>query len=281
MGGLKDSQRPLTLGQQHTGVHDSYKFVTLGNGRRAWVVPHRLLTGADWITFGPTKHPPTVPPVHLTGNPKRRVVRIATVIVKVLSAVAVVATVVAGVFIFGRLASSDIQAIVVTTIFFAVLAVVLMLVVRRRRDLLVWLAVPFVLTAGVAGIWLGLPLVTSSTVDEQVASVQTGATTLATGQFEAAAHPGRGKASLVKADGETALTFTDFQTDNGPDLLVYLVPADAPAGSDKGAVDLGALKGNKGDQQYAVPSSVDTAQDWRVVVWCRAFAVSFTEAPLA
>ncbi len=200
---------------------------------------------------------------------------------KLLAALAVVAATLAGVLIFGRLANSNTQAIVVTSVFFAVLVVVLVLVVRRRRDLLAWLGVPLVVTAGAAGIWLGLPLVTSNTANEQVASVQTGATTLATGQFEAASHPGRGTASLVKTDGRTVLTFTDFQTDNGPDLLVYLVPADAPIGSDAGAVDLGALKGNKGDQQYAVPSSVDTSQDWRVVVWCRAFAVSFTEAPLA
>ena len=46
------------------------------------------------------------------------------------------------------------------------------------------------------------------------------------------------------------------------------------------AVDLGALKGNKGNQQYAIPTSTDLDQDWRVVVWCRAFTVSFTEAPL-
>ena len=62
---------------------------------------------------------------------------------------------------------------------------------------------------------------------------------------------------------------------------MYLVPADSPAGSDKGAVDLGALKGNKGNQQYAIPAGTDLEQDWRVVVWCRAFTVSFTEAPLA
>jgi len=105
---------------------------------------------------------------------------------------------------------------------------------------------------------------------------------VASGQFEAASHPGSGKASIVeKPDGAGVVTFTDFETDNGPDLVVYLVPADSPAGSDEGAIDLGALKGNQGNQQYAIPAGTDLDEDWRVVVWCRAFTVSFTEAPLS
>jgi hypothetical protein len=190
--------------------------------------------------------------------------------------------VVAGVLVFGRLANTDTQAIVLTSAFFLVLAVLLVLVVRRRPELLAWVAVPFLITAGAAGVWLGLPLVTERSVDEQVVTVDTPQNRLvATGQFQAASHPGSGRASLIETPDGPVVTFEDFRTDNGPDLLVYLVPADSPAGSDDGAVNLGALKGNKGDQQYAVPASVDTQRDWRVVVWCRAFTVSFTEAPLA
>ena len=72
---------------------------------------------------------------------------------------AVVAVVAIGVIVFGRLANSDVQAMVLTTLFFAAFAVVLFRVIRKRRDLLGWLAVPFVVTAGLAGIWLGLPLI--------------------------------------------------------------------------------------------------------------------------
>lgn len=81
---------------------------------------------------------------------------------------AVVAVVAIGVIVFGRLANSDVQAMVLTTLFFAAFAVVLFRVIRKRRDLLGWLAVPFVVTAGLAGIWLGLPLITDNAVDEQV-----------------------------------------------------------------------------------------------------------------
>lgn len=207
---------------------------------------------------------------------------------KVLAAVAVVVVMVLGVLGFGRLANSDLQAMVMTTLFFGVVAVGIGLLVWRRRDLAVALIAPFVVVGGVAGVWLGLPLVTDTTVDEQVlvasapSSEQPASSSLvATGQFKPAAHPGSGTASLIKqADGSGVVTLTDFETDNGPDLLVYLVPADAPAGSDEGAVSLGDLKGNKGDQQYDVPAGSDLDAKWRVVVWCRAFAVSFTEAAL-
>jgi hypothetical protein len=71
-----------------------------------------------------------------------------------------------------------------------------------------------------------------------------------------------------------------FTTDNGPDLFVYLVPPDAADGTVDGFVDLGRLKGNQGDQQYDVPAGVDVGPGWRVVIWCRAFSVNFTEAAL-
>lgn len=109
-----------------------------------------------------------------------------------------------------------------------------------------------------------------------------GPTEIASGAFEARDHPGEGAATLIDTgDGSTVLTLTDFATDNGPDLLVYLVPADAPPGSVEGFIDLGPLRGNIGDQQYDVPTEVDAGAGWRVVVWCRAFAVNFTEATLS
>ena len=217
---------------------------------------------------------------------------------RISAALAVALVMILGIFGFGRLASSDLQAMAMTTVFFLAVAVGIGLIVRRRRDLAIPLIAPFVVVGGVAGVWLGLPLVTDRTVDEEVAvatspqpssSQEAGATPepsgnvlVAAGQFEAASHPGTGTASLIALeDGSGVVTFTDFETDNGPDLLVYLVPADAPAGSDEGAVPLGALKGNKGDQQYDVPSGTDLDSGWRVVVWCRAFAVSFTEAALS
>jgi hypothetical protein len=44
--------------------------------------------------------------------------------------------------------------------------------------------------------------------------------------------------------------------------------------------DRGALKGNKGDQQYELGRGVDLDRYTTVVVWCRAFSVAFARASL-
>ena len=218
---------------------------------------------------------------------------------KFVAGLGVVGVMLLGIVGFGRLANSDVQAMAMTSVFFLAVAFGIGLLIRRRRDLAVAVIEPFVIVGGIAGVWLGLPLVTDKTVSEEVVVATTpspdpsssadagesgtgsGALLVATGGFEAASHPGTGTASLIALeDGSGVVTLTDFETDNGPDLLVYLVPADAPAGSADGGVQLGGLKGNKGDQQYDVPAGTDLEAGWRVVVWCRAFAVSFTEAAL-
>lgn len=100
------------------------------------------------------------------------------------------------------------------------------------------------------------------------------------GDFSSLAHDTSGTARFVKlAQGGHVLTLTDLDTDNGPDLRVYLVAGGS--GDDVGDnVDLGALKGNIGNQQYEIPAGVDTAKYTSVVVWCRAFSVAFGRADL-
>ena len=103
---------------------------------------------------------------------------------------------------------------------------------------------------------------------------------LGAGAFESAAHETTGRATLIRlAEGGRVLTLTHFGTDAGPDLRVYLVTGDADELGD--VVDLGALKGNRGDQQYEVPGSVDAGRFGTVVIWCRAFSVAFGSARLA
>jgi uncharacterized protein YndB with AHSA1/START domain len=46
-----------------------------------------------------------------------------------------------------------------------------------------------------------------------------------------------------------------------------------------GSIDLGALKGNRGDQQYELPRRAALAGR-TVVIWCRAFRAPFGSAPL-
>ena len=108
--------------------------------------------------------------------------------------------------------------------------------------------------------------------------------TLASGSFIDRSHPASGMA-LVLNDGteQRFLRFEDFETDNGPDLNVYLstAPPDAPAGDfDDDFVDLGDLKGNIGPQNYEIPTNVDLSRHSTVVIWCVRFGVAFGAAEL-
>lgn len=88
-----------------------------------------------------------------------------------------------------------------------------------------------------------------------------------------------GTATVVaRAGGGRVLTLTGFAVNNGPDLRVYLVTGDGTDTSNR--VDLGGLKGNKGDQQYDLPAGVDIGRYGTVVIWCRSFSVAFARAKL-
>lgn len=103
---------------------------------------------------------------------------------------------------------------------------------------------------------------------------------LARGRFRGAdGHASSGTATAVRrAGGGRRLTFSNFETDGGLDVRVYLVDGD---GSDvKDHVELGRLKGERGNQQYTVPSSVDLSRYRTVVLWCIPYTVRVAVAPL-
>ena len=66
---------------------------------------------------------------------------------------------------------------------------------------------------------------------------------------------------------------------------MYLTAAEVGKGSDAikaaGFVDLGSMKGNKGDQNYDIPADVDLAKFKTVTIWCARFGVNFGLAPLS
>jgi Electron transfer DM13 len=86
------------------------------------------------------------------------------------------------------------------------------------------------------------------------------------------------------SDGKRLVRFTTFETSNGPDVRIYLVAAEDATDNETvtraGFVDLGAMKGNRGDQNYEVPTNIDLGQYQSVTVWCRRFGVNFATAPL-
>src|SRR5205085_7274213 len=92
-------------------------------------------------------------------------------------------------------------------------------------------------------------------------------------------------AVLDLGDGRRVLRLTQFATSNGPDVHVYLVAA-GDVTSDgivkqAGFVDLGSLKGNRGDQNYEIPADVDLAKYRTATIWCKRFGVNFGSAPLS
>ena len=115
-----------------------------------------------------------------------------------------------------------------------------------------------------------------------------GPVAIAAGQFRDvdSFHRGQGTATLYRnADGSHLLRFEDFSVTNGPDLRVLLAAAADPQSrqelQDGGYVELAALKGNIGSQNYAIPATVDpAAQGGSVIIYCRPFQVIFSVAPL-
>jgi Electron transfer DM13 len=110
-------------------------------------------------------------------------------------------------------------------------------------------------------------------------------TILASGSFHSVAHDGSGNASIYRlSDGTRILRFTNFKTSNGPDVHVYLVAAkdasDSETVKQAGFVEVGALKGNIGDQNYELQSDLDLNKYRAVTIWCKRFSVNFATAPL-
>ena len=129
-------------------------------------------------------------------------------------------------------------------------------------------------------------------VNESLASIASASETagmpmtLASGAFHSNAHETIGNAAVLSLpDGRRILRLTNFSTSNGPDVRVYLVAAsdvtDDETVKQAGFVELGPMKGNKGDQNYDVPADLDLDTFRTVTIWCKRFSVNFGSAPLA
>jgi hypothetical protein len=97
-------------------------------------------------------------------------------------------------------------------------------------------------------------------------------------------HQGAGGASIYHQGDRRVLRFENFSVTNGPDLHVILTRHPAPGSRDdvgEEYIDLGALKGNMGNQNYEIPADVDLSEYPGVVIYCVPFHVVFATATLA
>lgn len=87
-----------------------------------------------------------------------------------------------------------------------------------------------------------------------------------------------GSAVLRQEDDAAELVFeSNFRTQNGPGLYIYLSPEEEGV---SGGVNLGELKSTSGAQTYAIPASVDPADFDYVIIYCQPFGVPFGTATL-
>lgn len=162
----------------------------------------------------------------------------------------------------------------------------------NKRNLVIGVAV-----VAVASAWCAFRpelLFITKTVNEKLRAAQAGSTSmakgtaamlLAQGDFRGLAHETKGAATVHQlANGKRILRLSNFETSNGPDVHVYPVAAevakDNATGKQAGFIDLGSLKGNKGDQNSEVPAYVDLNKYQSVSIWCARFGVNFGAATL-
>jgi len=109
---------------------------------------------------------------------------------------------------------------------------------------------------------------------------------LAHGELVSHEHATSGQVRVVRQpDGSRLLAIEDLDTSDGPDLHVWLTDAEVSEDGwrvfdDGEYVDLGELRGNKGNLVYELPQDIDLADYQSVSIWCERFSVSFGAAAL-
>ena len=119
--------------------------------------------------------------------------------------------------------------------------------------------------------------------EEAAPQEPTGPVVLASGAFISRDHATSGDVAIVRLeDGTRVLTIEGLQTDNGPDLFVYLddTPADGPEGEFDDGTSLGVLRANIGDLVYEIPDDLDLDGITSVGIWCDRFSSLFGAADL-
>lgn len=101
-------------------------------------------------------------------------------------------------------------------------------------------------------------------------------------KVRAVGHSAKGRAAVVRQQGGPRfLTLTSFSISPGPKVRVYLVAGRVRGDGDvDDFVDLGALKGSRGNQQYRIPAGTNVRKYRTVVFWCVPFTQILARADL-
>jgi hypothetical protein len=213
-------------------------------------------------------------------------------VLRLLAIPATVILVVAGIWVTGAALTNDFTlAMRLTAGWIALAGAIAVSIAFRSRSFRWPVLGAYAATIIVIGGYLSLSMFRDDIVDEQVAVAAPRAPAtldgprnvlLSAGRFESVRHEAEGRAQAIELGrGGRVLTLTNFEVDNGPDLRVYLVAGPATTeGEVDEFEDIGGLKGNIGNQQYEIPTSLDLDRYSTVVIWCRAFSVLFARAPL-
>ena len=168
---------------------------------------------------------------------------------------------------------------------------------RIARSPLAWPVAVVLVVAAVVGLYLFQPwkLFTNKTVNETLPVAQAPAdaeaprnVVLATGTLVSLEHDTSGTAHLIRlTDGSVQLILEGLNTSDGPDLRVWLT--DQPVVQDESGwhvfddgryIEVGRLKGNRGNQVYPVPAGTDLNGLTSVAIWCKRFSIGFGAAEL-
>lgn len=95
------------------------------------------------------------------------------------------------------------------------------------------------------------------------------------GNFMSNVHATSGMVNVVEKGGKRSLVFTDFKTDAGPDLRIYLAENTAL----RNFIDVAKLD-KSGNFTIELPDTVDPAKQKFVIIWCKPFSVLFGNAEL-
>ncbi|MCC6802776.1 MAG: DM13 domain-containing protein [Anaerolineae bacterium] len=125
--------------------------------------------------------------------------------------------------------------------------------------------------------------------DEQAMPEMVSPVTVASGTFQPinAVRWGQGTVTIYEdASNAQTMRFEGYSMLGGPDLHVYLSPADAPNSFADMTVagvepeDIGSLKASDGSQNYTLPADIDLSLYRTVVVYSTSLDLIYTYAPL-